>query len=128
MTTTALRTLTEAQFQRQVVDLAELYGYRCHHPWISIHSSSGWPDIALFRPGRFLLAELKTQRGKLSPAQHDTIDLLRLAGVEVHIWRPSQLEEIREILADDDRVINDPVEAHEMPASHSRVLGQRETQ
>ena len=55
-----LGALTEKAFQSQVVSLAHILGYRVYHPWISIRSERGWPDLALFKPGRFLLIELKT--------------------------------------------------------------------
>ncbi|MEM4723625.1 MAG: VRR-NUC domain-containing protein [Candidatus Hadarchaeum sp.] len=92
-------TLNEKQWQKTVVDLARTLGYRVYHPWLSIRSEKGWPDLALFKPGRFLLAELKTERGKLTPSQEQMIADLRAAGVEVHVWRPSDFEKAAKILA-----------------------------
>lgn len=90
--------LNEKEWQRQVVDVAHLFGFRVYHPWLSIRSEKGWPDLALFRPGRFLLAELKTNKGKVSAAQEGMIRDLRRAGVEVHVWRPSDLDTVMEVL------------------------------
>ena len=90
--------MTEKEWQGQFVDLAHTLGYRVYHPWTSIHSGSGWPDLALFRPGRFLLVELKAEKGKLSPSQETMIADLRAAGVEVHVWRPSDFDAAVEVL------------------------------
>lgn len=92
------RKLTEKDFQAQVVDLARLYGYRVYHPWLSIRSERGWPDLALFKPGRFLLAELKTEKGKLTEKQVEMLADLEASGVEVHIWRPSDWDALHEVL------------------------------
>jgi hypothetical protein len=91
--------LTEKQFQTQVVALARSLGYRVYHPWLSIRSEKGWPDLAIFKPGRFLLAELKTEKGKLTQNQELMIEELRQAGVEVHVWRPGDWDDIVRILA-----------------------------
>lgn len=90
--------LNEKEWQRQVVDVAHLFGFRVYHPWLSIRSEKGWPDLALFRPGRFLLAELKTEKGKLTASQESMIADLRAAGVEVHVWRPADLDRVVEVL------------------------------
>ena len=92
MRAAGLPSTTEAEWQKQVIDLAHLFGYRVYHPWLSIRSEKGWPDLALFRPGRFLLAELKAEKGVVSKAQETMIADLRASGVEVHIWRPSDLD------------------------------------
>ena len=93
--------LTEKEFQSQVVDLAKTLGFRCYHPWLSIRSERGWPDLALFKPGRFLLAELKTDKGKVSDKQTEMLAELKAAGVEVHLWRPRDFDAIVEVLRSD---------------------------
>lgn len=92
--------LSEKEFQRQVVDLAaKIFGWETYHAWLSIHSPRGWPDLALCRPPRLILAELKREKGTLSPSQERSIGLLRACpGVEVYVWRPSDLDAIREVL------------------------------
>ena len=37
----------------------------------TIRSERGWPDLALVRPPRFLLAELKTDKGMTTPSQDE---------------------------------------------------------
>lgn len=98
MTTAQPPQITEKAFQAQVVALAAALGYRCYHPWLSIRSERGWPDLALFRPGRFLLAELKSDKGKLTDRQEAMIADLRAAGVECHVWRPSDWDTLVEVL------------------------------
>jgi hypothetical protein len=91
--------LTEKQWQRQVTDLAKLYRWRVYHPWLSIRSERGWPDLALVRPPRLVLAELKTDKGKVTPSQDEWLALLRACpGVEVHLWRPADFNDVVEVL------------------------------
>lgn len=90
--------LTEKDFQTQVIDFARRLGWHCWFVWNSKHSPAGWPDLALARPPRFLLAELKSQRGTLKPEQSEAIALLRQCGLAVHVWRPNQWPEIEAAL------------------------------
>jgi len=90
--------MNEKQWQQQVIDLAHLFGYRTYHTYLSIRSRKGWPDLALFRPGRFLLVELKTDKGKVSAAQVEMLADLEAAGVECHIFRPSDFDRVMEVL------------------------------
>lgn len=93
--------ITEKQFQQQVIDLARLCGFRVYHTWLSIRSAAGFPDLVLARPPRLIFAELKSDRGALTPAQHDWLTALRCcAGVEVYVWRPADWEQIVAVLQD----------------------------
>lgn len=94
----ALPRMTEKAWMAQVTELARTLGWRVYHPWLSIRSERGWPDLAFVRPGRFVMAELKTDRGKLTPSQEEWIDALRGAGVEVHVWRPADWDDVVEVL------------------------------
>ena len=92
-------TITEKDFLQQVRDLAKIFGWAFYHPFLSIHSPRGWPDVALCRPPRLILAELKSEKGKTSPDQDRWLELLAAcSGVEVHLWRPSDLDLITETL------------------------------
>jgi hypothetical protein len=95
--------MNEAAFQRCVKDLAALYGWRYYHTQHALHSPAGWPDVALCRPPRLLLAELKTddlRRSQPTPEQCDWLEALgSCPGVEVFLWRPADLEQIRLLLA-----------------------------
>ncbi len=91
--------LTEKQWLAQVRDLAGLFGWEAYHAFLSIHSPRGWPDLALVRPPRLILAELKTDKGTLSPSQERWLDLLRgCPGVEVFVWRPADIDEVAAVL------------------------------
>lgn len=102
-----LRAESEAAFQSWVVDLAHLHGWRVAHfrgvetrgRWQTpvAADGAGWPDLVLVRD-RVLFAELKSERGTVGPYQRRWIDVLRGAGAEVHVWRPSMRAEIGEVL------------------------------
>jgi VRR-NUC domain len=93
------RHVTEGQLQRQVLQLARLRGWLAYHPYDSRHSEAGWPDLALCRPPRLLLVELKSSRGRVSQAQRRWLDLLgQCPGVECYCWRPADWPGIVEAL------------------------------
>ena len=91
---------TEKQFERQVKDLAKIFGWLYYHTWRSIHSPAGFPDVVMVRGNRIICAELKSEKGKVSPAQQEWLDALKETPVEVFLWYSSDdiLEEIAEIL------------------------------
>lgn len=97
-------TLSEAAFQRTVIDYALLRGWRCAHQrpaltakgWrTAIEGHAGLPDLVLSRSGVVLLVEIKRQRGILSADQR-----LWLAALGEHgrCWRPQDWPEIAEEL------------------------------
>lgn len=90
----------ESDFQAQVIHVAKLYGWLCYHTYDSRRSTPGYPDLALLHPvkHRYLLRELKTDRGRLKPAQSLWIETLKLSGIDAAIWRPSQWDAIIETL------------------------------
>lgn len=109
------RPLSEADFQRQVTDLAQRLGWAWVHfrpartqaGWrtpVSGPLGAGWPDLVLVRGPRMLLLELKSRRGRLTPAQRDVLALLAdvaaapSSGVEVHVLRAGDLDHVRELL------------------------------
>lgn len=90
--------LTEKAWQGQVVELATLYRWWSFHPYESRRSEEGWPDLTFLRPPEFFVAELKTDKGKLRPAQSRVIAMLEASGVEVHVWRPADFDAVHERL------------------------------
>jgi type IV secretory pathway protease TraF len=104
--------MNEKTFQTTVIDLAAAGRWMHYHTFDSRRSTPGFPDLVLVRPPELLFVELKTDRGVLSPHQHSWIDALRevtaavvanvgvaAAGVscprvEVHVWRPADLDDI----------------------------------
>ena len=91
--------LNEQEFTSQIRDLARTLQWARYHTWISKHSTAGFPDEVLVRPPRVIFAELKSENGKLTPAQRDWLDALALCGtVEVYVWRPSMIDQIAHCL------------------------------
>lgn len=92
----SLTALTEKQFLAQVLDLATLYHWRAYHPYLSIKSASGFPDVVLTRPGEpVLFVELKTDTGRVTPAQAAWLaDLALATGTESYLWRPYDFDAI----------------------------------
>lgn len=93
------RPVTEAEFQRQVLDLARMFGWSSYHPKLSKWSERGWPDLAMVRGPRLIFAELKRENGKTSEHQDHWLGLLRaVPSIEVFLWRPSDFETIAGLL------------------------------
>jgi len=95
-----LLTITEKQFESQVKDMANLYGWMYYHTWRSFHSPAGYPDCTMARDGRLVIAELKTETGQPTPEQYFwLLELSKVKSVEVYLWRPSDFEQIAEVLS-----------------------------
>jgi hypothetical protein len=92
---------TETEFMAAVKEAAEKLGWLVwHFPNAIINPCV--PDLFLFRDGRLELAELKTERGKLSARQVAMLLDLDAHGVRVHVWRPSMWDEIEQTLKGTD--------------------------
>lgn len=99
--------MTEAEFQAQVVELATITGWRHLHvrrtigrgrKWTTSTNLAGWPDLLLWRPGRIIAVELKTDVGKVTDDQEDVLRSLSDAGVEAFVWRPADWDVIASTL------------------------------
>lgn len=104
----ALRAVTEADFQRQVIAIAAAYGWKHYAPpkaGVRRDGSvravvAGWPDLALLRDDELIFAELKRQTGKVSPEQLAWLSALDcVPGVTAYIWRPGEIEFIEQRLS-----------------------------
>ncbi len=62
------RQVSERAFRQQVIDLCHYTGWRYYFTWTSMHSPAGFPDLILVRGVELIAAELKSERGRLSPA------------------------------------------------------------
>lgn len=99
--------MTEADWQKQVIDLARLFKWRVAHfrpaqtskGWRTpvAADGKGWPDLVLVRE-RVIYAELKAEKGRLSDDQILWIDTLQAANGECYVWRPEHLEEVADVL------------------------------
>ncbi len=90
---------TERDFQRQVVQLARLMGWRIYHTHDSRRSAAGFPDLVLVHPHRgIIFAELKSPTGRTTPEQEGWLALLLQAGQRAYLWRPEDLPAIAAVL------------------------------
>lgn len=83
--------MTEADLQQVVIDLARLHRYIVYHTYDSRRSVAGFPDLVLVGGGRVLFRELKTEKGRMSPAQQQWIDEINRNGGDADVWRPTDL-------------------------------------
>ena len=90
---------SEKFFMRKVISFAEDHRWRYFHVYDSRRCPEGFPDLILLRPGRIVLVELKSQKGKATVAQQDWLEAWRAAGAETYVWRPTDMAEIERILA-----------------------------
>lgn len=100
---------TEASFMRAVMQAAKLHGWECWHDVDSRKNAAGLPDLILLRGGVCIFAELKTDAGRLRPAQARYQELLAAVeakaggAVRVFVWRPSQWASIVKTLTEEGR-------------------------
>jgi hypothetical protein len=91
--------ITEKAWLAQVLELADVFGWEHYHAWVSVRSAPGFPDCVLVRPPRALFVELKSEKGKTTPAQDQWLELLAgCPGVEVFVWKPSDFDRAVEVL------------------------------
>ena len=91
--------VTEREFTRWVIDVAQQGGWIVHHDlpaqkangrWATwIDGNAGFPDLVLAHRhlGQLLFAELKVGNNRLTAAQDTWLATLSLAGIENHVWR-----------------------------------------
>lgn len=91
--------MTEKAWQQQVLEISTLCRWQHFHVFDSRRSDPGWPDLVLVRAPELLVAELKTDRGRLTPQQAQWLDRLAACGVEAHVWRPRDFDQVWERLS-----------------------------
>ena len=107
---------TEKDFQKQVIEVLHLYGYKVAHftaaqnqrgQWRTpvAADGKGFPDIvaarqpSATRTARVLFIELKTNVGRLSKEQQAWRADFVAAGAEHYVWRPKDWDELTEVIA-----------------------------
>src|SRR5688572_13005109 len=91
--------MTEKELRQSLVRAAREFGWRVYFTWSSMHSPAGFPDLCMVRGDRLLFAELKTDKGKVTPEQQAWQDALTASGrAEVYLWRPSDLDDAYKVL------------------------------
>jgi hypothetical protein len=95
-----LDAMPERRFDEWFRQLAKRLGYRAFHCRRSTGSERGFPDWILLRrsPPRAVAIELKRGTRQPTPAQQDWLDDFAACGIETHIWRPSDRDEIVRVL------------------------------
>lgn len=102
--------VSEAEFQKAVIQLARLHRWRVMHTqpaqirpgkWVTPNSGDqGFPDLVMTHAYRgTIFVELKKDKGIVSECQWDWINALEDSGQEVHVWRPKDLHKISSRLA-----------------------------
>ena len=109
--------ITEKEFQSQVLEEAATYGWIAYHTYDSRRSQPGFPDMVLSRPDSpVIMAELKTENGKVTSAQREWLRNLRESSIcmmqeydmpypplIVDVWRPADTDWILSVLDDPKR-------------------------
>jgi hypothetical protein len=102
-----LRSISEREWQNHVCRIATLRGWRYYHPPDNRPVNgqiqkivSGFPDLCLIKNNRMVFAELKREMGIVSAEQEEWIDAIKKCGIEVYVWRPSNLHELVAILSE----------------------------
>lgn len=94
MVTPTIKSMSENDLLRCVLDLAKVYGWRTFHARPAMTAKGyrtpvqgdgkGFPDLVLAREGRVIFAELKVDGG------HPTADQVRwLIALAGYLWRPA---------------------------------------
>lgn len=94
-------TLSEADWQRRVVDAAAALGCHVFHArpaqirpgqWVTpMAGHPGFPDLVIARDGWVICPELKRIGGRVSPAQKRWLDAL---GSHGRVWFPNQWDAV----------------------------------
>jgi hypothetical protein len=96
----AQEVIPEGTFMGQIRRLALDNGWLFHHVLDSRGCEPGFPDICCVKPGHpVILAELKTQTGKLTREQALWLEFLgKATGLHTALWRPSDFPALAQLL------------------------------
>jgi hypothetical protein len=99
--------ISEEEFLNQVIDLANLHGWRAAHfrpaktnrGWrTAMQGDKGFPDLVLLKDGKLVVPELKVGRNKTTADQDEWLRRFRECGAIAEVWRPEDWERIKAIL------------------------------
>lgn len=82
---------SEDDLTERVRELVKAHQALRWHTLRSKGSPAGWVDEVIAGSRGLLFRELKRQDGRISPAQHTCMAALRAHGLNVDVWRPSDL-------------------------------------
>lgn len=84
--------MLESELQAKVRRRAHQHGFTLiYHTHRSDRSDPGFPDLVLVNDTRLVFVELKRQKAEPTPIQKRWLYGLAATGVEVYVWRPSDL-------------------------------------
>ena len=101
-----IKNISERDFQKEVSAMAERLGYKVfHNPDSRKVTAVGFPDLVLMQPetGAMFFWELKSAKGKIAYEQRLWINALAHNGSNAGIFRPADLELMRELLVNGAR-------------------------
>lgn len=100
--------MLEREFATQVEHLLTLFGWTWKHDEPAVRQSGTWatsfrgdrgfPDYIAVRDGRLIFAEIKNELGRVSKHQQHWLEQLEATSTEVYLWRPKDLQQIKEVL------------------------------
>lgn len=101
--------MLEKHFATQIEHLLTLHRWRWTHFEPAVRQSGTWatalrgqkglPDYVAVRDGLLLFAEIKGDRGRLTPDQAEWLEALRRVDtVRAELWYPEDLNEIKDLL------------------------------
>ena len=91
--------VTEKEFQANVLDLARMLRWRTYHTLDSRGAAAGFPDLVMVRGPRLVMAELKSERGRLTEPQEAWLaELGAVQTLDTFEWRPADWPAIEEAL------------------------------
>jgi hypothetical protein len=82
---------SEKELQEHIVGVARSLGWWAYHTYDSRRSQAGYPDLHLIRGTASIFRELKTKKGRLSPAQVECSSRMLAAGLDFAVWRPADV-------------------------------------
>jgi hypothetical protein len=80
--------ITEAQLQRDIIELCSWHHLLVYHTHDSRRSRRGFPDLVIVGPRGVLFRELKSETGKMEPDQTCWGQGLAESGANWAVWRP----------------------------------------
>lgn len=80
--------MREKELEKHVRDACKTLGVIRVHQLRSRGTQAGWVDDVLLGHNGALFRELKTARGRVSPAQEAMHAMMRQSGLDVAVWRP----------------------------------------
>lgn len=105
----AFREISEKAYQKQITDLATMYGWRWvhfgdsrntnkHGQQFGDKNAAGFPDLLCIRPPEMVVIEVKRELGKTKPNQDEWLADFAASGIDAYVSRPSNFDEVRERL------------------------------